>query len=63
MVFVILVYEIEVKIVDKEKVSIVYNGWLIIKGKKGEIKMKMKNSVRDKIFRRYIDLMIYGKSY
>lgn len=53
---VILVYEIEVKTADKEKASTVHNGWLIIKGKKGETKMKMKNSARDKILRRYADL-------
>ncbi|XP_078332217.1 lipoxygenase homology domain-containing protein 1-like isoform X5 [Crassostrea virginica] len=46
------VYEIEVKTADKEKASTVHNGWLIIKGKKGETKMKMKNSARDKILRR-----------
>lgn len=60
---VILVYEIEVKTADKEKASTVHNGWLIIKGKKGETKMKMKNSARDKILRRYTDLMTHGKSH
>lgn len=59
----ILVYEIEVKTADKEKAGSVHNGWLIIKGKKGETKMNMKNSARDKILRRYTDLMICGKSH
>ena len=49
---VISVYDIEIKTDDKSKAGTIHNGWIILKGKKGTGKLKMKNTPRYPILRR-----------